>query len=138
MKPGTRKITFTAEEDQIITAHWSTHTREAIAAMLTNRSRDAVNRRGRILGLTRIPPARAFSAPQEAIRSTASRKPADSARDRDLIAAFLASKTVTVCPSGLAAGLSAMEGQFWTVGAGPRGWSAQRDAHHKNAGTSHE
>lgn len=47
------------------------------------------------------------------------------ASDADLVAAFLATRKITQLPSGLAAGLSQMEGQFWAVRAHTGGWKEQ-------------
>lgn len=56
--------------------------------------------------------------------------------DDDLVAIFLATKTITQLPSGQACGLTQWERSLWTAGANTAvGWKAQNAQRNKNAGT---
>lgn len=123
---GSPKIVFTKEEDDIVRAYWPTHTRAAIGAMI-GRSLDAVKRRGRRLGLMPATTCQGRQGgPQEVARANVKRRPTGPPpSDADLVAAYLATKSIKQVPSGLAAGLSQMESQFWAVRANAGNWKDQ-------------
>lgn len=101
---------FSKDEDSTVLAYRGKKPAHEIGAML-GRSADAVRRRWRKLGLTAtLPP----TAAEKRARPPREPKPAKplvqpSASTADLVAQYLASRPITACPPGMAAGIAPLE-----------------------------
>jgi hypothetical protein len=103
--------TFTAREDSVLIENRGKLSSEQIGALI-GRSKDAVRRRWRKLGLTENRPLTVAE-----MRAYPPREPGQHKRQRvvatkpdgDLVAAFLARRGVTSCPPAYAAGIAPLE-----------------------------
>lgn len=101
-KRGEKKRVFSKAEDAYVIEWRGKMTAGQIGARI-GRSRDAVRRRWRTLGVA--VPRPAGEIPRRAPRGAA----APGASDQELIEQYLAANDVTVCEPGTAAGLSMLE-----------------------------
>lgn len=110
--PGDKIRRFTPAEDKAIRDGRASRLYWHEIADQLDRSTDAVKRRGRLIGAILAP----RPGPRPNIKPAAPDVP-----DADLVAAYLATKKVTLCPPGLSAGLSQIERELHAAPAAANG-----------------